>query len=213
MTESFDLYYMQECETRHARLAMLAVVGWPLSELIGPNFMLQNGCAPSVLNGVNPITAVAIIAFLGYVGAMEVGTWNRRTADTKLGEIHREDMKNIWKNGVAGDYNFDPLGLYNKLGDDAMGRKAMRKMEVTQGRYAMLGITYFALYEALTGHPIVANNPFFHPNGFLPVAGLGYLVWSMLYELSDLREYPIKIQKSKLGKELDEWLERRSQSS
>lgn len=42
-TDDFDIYYMQECELRHARLAMLAVVGWPLSELVAPGFMLQDG--------------------------------------------------------------------------------------------------------------------------------------------------------------------------
>ena len=36
LTESNDLYTMQEAELRHARLAMLAVVGWPLSELVAP---------------------------------------------------------------------------------------------------------------------------------------------------------------------------------
>jgi hypothetical protein len=212
LSEEFDVYYMQECETRHARLAMLAVVGWPLSELVGPGFMLQDGRAPSVLNGVNPISAVAIIAFLGYVGVMEFGTWNRRNLGTKFGDMHKDDMKNIWNFGVAGDYDFDPAGLYSKLGDDASGRKAMRQVEITQGRYAMLGITYFAIYEALTGSPIVENNPFFQPNLLLPVAGVGYFVWSKLYQLSDLRESPIKIEKSKLGLDLDEWLERRSES-
>ena len=56
---------MQEAEIRHARLAMLAVVGWPMSELLAPSWMLQNGCAPSVLNGVNPISFLAIAGFLG----------------------------------------------------------------------------------------------------------------------------------------------------
>merc|ERR1711957_332180 len=56
LTEEYDLYYMQECEVRHARLAMLAVVGWPLSELVAPSWMLRDGCAPSVLNGFNPLS-------------------------------------------------------------------------------------------------------------------------------------------------------------
>ena len=46
--------WMREAELKHARLAMLAVAGWPLSELAsGP--LLQalgtNGRAPSLLNG------------------------------------------------------------------------------------------------------------------------------------------------------------------
>ena len=50
--ESSDLYYMQESEVRHSRLAMLAVVGWPLAELVGPDWLLASGHrAPSLLNG------------------------------------------------------------------------------------------------------------------------------------------------------------------
>ena len=211
LSQSFDLYYMQECEIRHARLAMLAVVGWPLSELVGPNFMLQDGRAPSVLNGANLISGAAMLTFLGAVSALEFFTWNRRTAGTELGEKHRADMKEIWDVGVAGDYNFDPAGLYSMFGDEAYGRKAMRQLEITQGRYAMLGISSFALMEYLTKTPIVENNPFFHPNLFLPVAGVAYLAATTLYEFSDVTQYPIKIQKSKLGNEFEEWIERRSE--
>jgi hypothetical protein len=211
LTEEYDMYYMQECELRHARLAMLAVVGWPLSELLAPGFMLQDGRAPSVLNGVNPVSAIAILAALGAFSAFELFTWNRRTAGTKLGDAHLEDMKNIWTDGVAGDYNFDPAGFYSLLGDDAHGRKGMREVEVTHGRYAMLGISYFAFYEALTCNPIVEDNLLFHPNALVPVLGVGYFILSKLYEFSDLRKYPIKIQKSKLGNEVDEWFERRNE--
>ena len=41
LSEQFDLYTMMEAEVRHSRLAMLAVVGWPLAALLGPNFMLH----------------------------------------------------------------------------------------------------------------------------------------------------------------------------
>lgn len=212
--QTFDLYYMQECEVRHARLAMLAVVGWPLSELVAPDFMLQEGGrAPSVLNGFNLISGAAIVAFFGAVGTLEYLTALRRTYDTPLGEKHLSDMRKIWdKTGVAGDYNFDPLDYYSLLGDDANGRKAMRQMEITQGRYAMMGITYFALWEALSGQAIVHDNMFFTPNLVLPTVGAAYLTLTTLYEFSDITKYPITIQKSKLGKEFDEWLERRAES-
>jgi hypothetical protein len=36
MSEKLDLYAMQESEARHSRLAMLAAVGWPMSELLAP---------------------------------------------------------------------------------------------------------------------------------------------------------------------------------
>ena len=202
----------KECELRHARLAMLAVVGWPVSEMLAPDFMLQDGCAPSVLNGFNPISAAAVVGMFSAFGFVEFATALRRTWDTPSGRKHTSDMAKIWDNGVAGDYNFDPMGLYSMLGDDADGRKGLRQLEITQGRYAMLGITTFAALEALSGKPIVENNIFFTPNIFLPILGAAYLYVSTLYEFSDMSEYPIKLQKSKLGKELDEWLERRADS-
>ena len=203
----------KECELRHARLAMLAVVGWPVSELLAPDFMLQDGRAPSILNGFNPISAASVFGMFTAIGLFESATALRRTWDTPIGRKHYKDMAKIWGEGVAGDYNFDPMGMYSMLGDDANGRKAMRQVEITQGRYAMLGITTFAALEALTGKPIVENNIFFTPNIFLPILTCAYLYFSTLYEFSSLSEYPIKIQKSKLGLELDDWLERRAESN
>lgn len=199
---------MQECELRHARLAMLAVIGWPLSELVGPDFMLQNGQAPSVLNGVNPISGGIILSFLAAFGLFEYKTALRRTIDTELGAKHAEDMSLVWNAGVAGDYNFDPLGWYSLLGDDAAGRKAMRSLEISHGRWAMMGIASFAFLEALTKRPIVEENIFFHPNPWLPLAVVSYLVWSQFYQVSDLREYPIKIEYTKDGEEMIQGIKR-----
>jgi len=200
-TENYDIYYMQECELRHARLAMLAAVGWPLSEMVAPDFMLQYGCAPSVLNGFNPISAVAVLGALGAIGFLEYTTAFRRTAGTTLGEKHRQDMEQVWEFGVAGDYNFDPMGWYSLMGDDAAGRRAMRSVEISHGRWAMVGITYFAAWEALTGYPIVENNPLFYPNLVVPLVALSYAVWSQFYQISDVREYPICVEYTKDGEE------------
>lgn len=208
LSQEFDLYYMQECELRHARLAMLAVAGWPLSELLAPSWMLQGGRAPSVLNGVNPISFFGIVTALAAFGYLEYSTSLRKVTGKKLGDIHEQDMSLVWKYGVAGDYNFDPAGLYSSLGDDAAGRKGLRQLEITQGRYAMLGITYFAAWEALTGHPIVENNPLFHPNALVPVAAIGYFAWSQIYQISDIRNAPIKIEYTKDGEDILRGIER-----
>ncbi|GMH89306.1 hypothetical protein TrST_g949 [Triparma strigata] len=201
-TENFDLYYLQECETRHARLAMLAVVGWPLAELVG---FAKGGVAPSVMNGFGFGGAVGTLLIFGALGYFDFKTSLRSTRDTKLGKQHLSDMSNIWSVGVAGDYDFDPLNLYNKLGDDAAGRKGMRQLEITQGRYAMLGITAFAFLEKLTGHGVVEGlgSMFFHPNAVLPILGAGYWIWSSIYEVSDPRAFPIKIQYRQGGEETE----------
>jgi hypothetical protein len=199
LSEKLDLYTMQEAELRHSRLAMLAVVGWPMSELLAPDWMLRDGCAPSVLNGVNPLSFLAIVGFLGAAGYFEMQTSLRSNIDTPMGKQHTKDMSAIWQYGVAGDYNWDPLNLYSSCGNDWKGRKGLREVEVSHGRSAMLGITYFAAWEALTGHPIVENNLLFHPNAVLPLLAAGYLAWSQVYEISPLNEYPIEIKYANEG--------------
>lgn len=199
-TEEFDLYTMQEAEIRHARLAMLAVVGWPMAELFGPKWLLQpGGCAPSVLNGFNPITFIATLAVFAGLGFFEYKTSLRSTYDTKLGKQHREDMSEIWDLGVAGDYDFDPLNFYNSVGDDAKARKGLREVEISHGRSAMLGITAFAAWEALTGHAIVENSMFFHPNLLLPALAFGYVAFNAIYKVENNDQYLFQISKTSEG--------------
>lgn len=186
-TEDYDLFTMQEAELRHARLAMLAVVGWPMSELFAPSWMLQNGCAPSVLNGFNPLSALAVLSAFGALGYFEYKTALRRNDNTEFGKMHRADMADCvdGKYGVPGDYGFDPLNLYSSIGDDAYARKGLREVEISHGRSAMLGITAFAAWEAITGHAIVENSMFFHPNAELPALVAAYYAFNYFYEADE----------------------------
>jgi len=199
LSEKLDFYSMQESEIRHSRLAMLAVVGWPTSELLAPSWMLQNGCAPSVLNGFNPLSFLATAAFFGAAGFFEYKTSLRSHQDTAMGKTHENDMSAVWKYGVAGDYNFDPLNLYSSCGDDYKGRKGLRDVEVSHGRVAMLGISYFAFFEAITGHPIVENNMLFHPNALFPLLVASYVGWTQIYEVGSLSVYPIELKYASEG--------------
>jgi len=200
LSEQYDLYTMQESEIRHGRLAMLAVIGWPMGELFGPKFLLQpGGCAPSVLNGFNPITFFATVVALGGLGFLEYKTALRATAQTEMGKMHREDMSEVWDLGVAGDYDFDPLNLYSSVGDDAKARKGLREVEISHGRSAMLGITGFAAWEALTGHAIVENSMFFHPNLLLPALFAGYTAFNVVYDVESDDQYLFQISKTSEG--------------
>merc|ERR1719253_2356997 len=154
-----------------------------MSELLAPSWMLQDGCAPSVLNGVNPLSFLAIAGFLGAAGYFEFKTSLRASQSTPMGKMHEKEMSAVWKYGVAGDYNFDPLNWYASCGDDFKGRKGLRDVEVSHGRAAMLGITYFAAWEVLTGNPIVESNMLFHPNLLFPLLVAGYAGWSQIYEM------------------------------
>jgi len=202
LSETNDLYVMMEAEIRHARLAMLAVVGWPLSELITPKAFLhgENHLAPSVMNGFDPLSLVGVVAIFGALGFLEYQTAFRRVDDKPLGKIHTEDMANVWKYGVPGDYNFDPLNLYSILGDGADGRKALREAEVAHGRAAMLGITSFAILEKYSGHPIVENSVFFHPNALLPSLYVAYLVFGVFYDIESDGQYMFQPRMTSEGK-------------
>lgn len=201
LSEQFDLYTLMEAEIRHARLAMLAVLGWPLSELVAPNWMLHgsNHLAPSVLNGFDPLSFIAVAAIFGGAGYFEYKTSLRRVDDKRIGMKHAQDMANIWKYGVPGDYNFDPMNLYSMFGNDATGRKAMRELEIAHGRWAMMGITSFVVWEKLTGHAIVENNMFFHPNALLPALAIGYGVFGLFYEIKNTDQYLFQIEKTSEG--------------
>lgn len=199
-SESYDLYTMQESELRHGRLAMLAVVGWPISELVAPDWMLQDGRAPSVLNGVNPLSFIAIALALGGFGLFEYMTCFRASAQTPFGKKHAEDMAAVWKYGVAGDYNWDPMNWYTSIGDDPVARKGLREVEIAHGRQAMLGITAFAAWEALTGHPIVENSMFFHPNALLPLLVASYVGFNLFYEIKNTDQYVLQIEMTEEGK-------------
>lgn len=172
------LAWMRIAELKHARLAMLAAAGWPLSELVAGSFLkpITNGRAPSLFNGALfdfPFGFFVLLTF-GGLAFLEVTTKDRVT---------------------NGDYGFDPLGLSqesatvdlttlkaklpekvaefrtgptatigNSLPDTLPNigdLRALREQELTHGRSAMIGITGFAVQEALWGNPVVEQTPWF----------------------------------------------------
>lgn len=153
------LYWMRDAEVKHGRLAMLAAVGWPISELyhknlaaaLGLNSILAKGDrAPSLLNGGLDsvyasgmlIMAIIIAGFLEGK-AMNEGNifWG---ADKPIGY-------------TPGDYGFDPLNLIKARGGD---KKSMLEAEIKNGRLAMIAITAFVFQEFATGLPVVQETPY-----------------------------------------------------
>jgi hypothetical protein len=144
--ETLKMY--RESEIKHGRLAMLASIGWPISELFHPylseithrtNLLSSNNKVPSILNGglekINPVFFMAIIIF---------------TTTIESVELYRSD-----KNYIPGDLDFDPLNFYkNKT---PFTKRNLELKELNNGRLAMLAITYFAFYEYFTNNPIIKN--------------------------------------------------------
>mmetsp|Transcript_11583 Transcript_11583/g.16642 ORF Transcript_11583/g.16642 Transcript_11583/m.16642 type:complete len:252 (+) Transcript_11583:203-958(+) len=168
-----ELMTYREAELKHARLAMLAAAGWPLSEVLDKKIAALLGWTPildvsdrvpSLLNGglgkISPLYWVAVVALAGAIDVIGI----QRT-------------QQVFGKGtyLAGDFGFDPLGVYPK-GEE--GKKWMQLAEIKNGRLAMIAVFAFAIQEAVTKVGIVDETPlFFFPLGetLRSYANSGYL--------------------------------------
>merc|ERR1719420_247374 len=137
--DSATLAFYREAEVKHARLAMLAAFGWPVSEILNFGKLLNgDGRAPSLLNGgLENVNAV----YWGLVLAIAI-YWEGQGLDKQFGK------QDTYLPGMLG---FDPL---------SRDSPSMRNAEITNGRVAMVAITAYALEEALTKAPIFPLNLF-----------------------------------------------------
>mmetsp|Transcript_8157 Transcript_8157/g.9404 ORF Transcript_8157/g.9404 Transcript_8157/m.9404 type:complete len:338 (-) Transcript_8157:90-1103(-) len=154
-----DLMNYREAEIKHARLAMLAAAGWPLSEVFDKKIALAlhmtplidaSDRAPSILNGgldkVNPFYWMACIAA---AAAVEFFGINKSKSDEE--------------SYFPGNLGFDPLGMYPK---EKEGQQRMQLAEIKNGRLAMIAIFGFAIQEFVSKSGVVDETPLF----FLPLS-------------------------------------------
>eukprot|EP00285_Hemiselmis_virescens_P013502 CAMPEP_0173391686 /NCGR_PEP_ID=MMETSP1356-20130122/18526_1 /TAXON_ID=77927 ORGANISM="Hemiselmis virescens, Strain PCC157" /NCGR_SAMPLE_ID=MMETSP1356 /ASSEMBLY_ACC=CAM_ASM_000847 /LENGTH=329 /DNA_ID=CAMNT_0014349357 /DNA_START=58 /DNA_END=1043 /DNA_ORIENTATION=+ len=166
------LLQYREAELKHARLAMLAAVGWASSELLHPKLValigkpeaswLQPGAsgalekAPSVLNG--GLTNVPPVA------------WGLLALATGIVEVWRMLAVAGKPNSFTpGDLGFDPLKIYEEAGTSE--RRALELKEINNGRLAMVAIAVFAGQEFLADQSVVNIAPQFFTAG--PLANIG----------------------------------------
>jgi len=154
------LFWMREAEVKHGRLAMLAAVGWPLSELWHKDFAQLFGLdsilagksgelAPSLLNGgLSSVYASGVLVMsIIFAGILENVSMN--SGDIFISSEKPADY-------TPGNLKFDPLNLYKIRGD----KKVMETNEIKNGRLAMLAITFYAYSEFLTKVPVIQQTPF-----------------------------------------------------
>jgi len=140
--DSKTLAWYREAEIKHARLAMLAALGWPVAEKLngplssafGQESLLVDGRSPSVLNGgLGAVSVVYWLAAFGLAAAVENSYIDNQLSKTVT----------TYEPGMLG---FDPLGL------DGRGT---RNAEIWAGRVAMLAVVVYALEESVTKAPVV----------------------------------------------------------
>lgn len=159
-------YYFQfrESEIKHGRIAMLAAVGWPFSELyhytlsksMGLEDMLleTNGKAPSVLNGGldNTYVLLALGTFFAVGAVLELEEMKRRNPNDPA---ELQNFMEMWREDgwdAPGNYGFDPLRLGKLFCPTTRSKVFMQGIEINNGRLAMLATVGFVVQEFITGN-------------------------------------------------------------
>ena len=130
--------WVQEAEIKHARVAMLAALGYPVAEVFHPLWggsinepsLIAFQATPLQIFWPIVVGAIGLIESASYISDMK-GT----AEDGRYWAFNEQ-------RGVPGDIGFDPLGFAAK-GD-------LRSEEVIVGRIAMLGIAGMVAQELNT---------------------------------------------------------------
>lgn len=133
--------YIREAETKHARVAMLAAVGFPLAELWHPLFGGDIDVPSYVSFQATPLQAFWPLV-LGAVGLTE------STSSLTKFESPLVSPFTLKEGHESGDYGFDPLG-YGKKATEKQYMKYV-ETELNTGRVAMLGIVGMVGQELVT---------------------------------------------------------------
>merc|ERR1712032_1349015 len=153
-SDASALYWQRKAEIKHARLAMLACVGWPVAELLHksiaetlhlPSLLASLDRVPSVLND-----GLLHSSPLFWVEAVTLA------AMIEIPETLREDRR---MRIDPADNGFDPLGLYENKSDEQ--KFFLREAELFNGRLGMLAIVGFAIQEWYLKSAVVDQIPIF----------------------------------------------------
>merc|ERR1712147_456465 len=100
--------WMRAAELKHSRLAMLAVVGWPLAELLNPFNALgfTNGRAPSLFNGGLDAYAPFLLLAVGAASYLEMQS---------IDDVYQTYLSEPEEQYIPGNLKFDPLKLKEKM--------------------------------------------------------------------------------------------------
>ncbi len=154
-SDANSLQWQRKSELKHARLAMLAAVGWPMAELMHkniagafdlPSLLASNDRVPSILNdGLSHAHFPAFwIATIAIAAALEITESVAENVSCKLDPT---------------DYGFDPLNFFRGKTDGE--KRSLQEAEVFNGRLGMLAIVGFAAQEFVLKSAVVDQIPIF----------------------------------------------------
>jgi hypothetical protein len=144
----------REAEIRHARLAMLAAVIWPLQEMVDQFVLPKDLAGPLVYGPVTlpffPLAMTLLLLLLGYLDIFSQSI---------------KDMDQLGEAFLPGDCFWDPLRMLPLAAPPSM-KRSMQERELLNGRAAMLAVLAYTWEEVGTGKAIIdipANALLFHP--------------------------------------------------
>jgi len=135
----------REAEIRHGRLAMLAVIIWPIQEKLD-NFILGSDTAGPLLYG--PVTLPYLPLFMTLI-MMLLGYLDIYTKDI-------QEEEGVGDAFLPGDCFWDPLRVLE--GAPPTMKRNMQERELFNGRVAMLAFAAF-VFEELTSHQAIVDIP------------------------------------------------------
>lgn len=147
-----QLWEYREAEIKHARLAMLAAIGWPVSELLDrdiaayfklPSMLDDGDRVPSVLNGgigdVNPRFWGFCVGLCAAIDMYGVAMAKRGGPDY-----------------FPGNLGYDPLNFFP---EEKLAQERLKLAEIKHGRTAMLGVAGYVIEEYITKMAVVDDTP------------------------------------------------------
>ena len=141
--------FYREVELKHARVAMLAAVGFPLAEQFHPLFATDD--APSFMAFQQTPLQTFWPVVVGVIAIAEV--FSVFTFQNPASYVNGEPAEpwTMRLDHQAGDLGFDPMGLKPT---DPKELAEMQTKELNNGRLAMLACAGIVAQELVTGSPL-----------------------------------------------------------